>query len=245
MTDDETAGESSEKLVTGGPSEKLVTGGPSEKLVTGGPSEKPVTGGSSEKPVTDGVPGRPVPDGGARETADWRRFAEDAVLWEASPRRTRALPAVLVSLVALAAVVAAASAVHTAALALAPFAVAPGVYGYLRTVTTAFVLTDRAVIVKTGILGRSVRRVEYTRVQNVGYGQGITGSLFGYGTVEVEVAGGRDLRLYDVRGPTEPYGIVRERAGDGADEVPGSLDAWRAVRAEVRALREAVEAGEE
>lgn len=182
----------------------------------------------------------------APESADWRRFDEDAVLWEASPRRTRALAGVSVSVVALAAVVWAAYAVHPAALALAPLAAVPGGYHYARVVTTVFVLTGRAVVVKTGVLGRSVRRVEYTRVQNVGYGQGVTGSLFGYGRVEIEVAGGRDLRLYDVRRPTEPYAIVRERAGEGggAGEIPGSLDAWRAVREEVRALREAVEAGE-
>ncbi|GAB3419446.1 hypothetical protein GCM10027435_20800 [Haloparvum alkalitolerans] len=183
-------------------------------------------------------------DEAASGASDWRRFDESAVLWEASPRRTRALGGISVTLVALAAVVAAAYAIHPGVLALAPAAVAPAVYHYLRVVTTVFVLTDRAILVKTGIMGRSVRRVEYARVQNVGYGQGVTGSLFGYGTVDIEVAGGRDLRLYDVRGPTEPYGIVRERAGDGASEVPGSLDDWRAVREEVRALREAVEAGE-
>lgn len=172
---------------------------------------------------------------------DWRRFGEATVLWEASPRITRAIAGATVSVVALAAVFALSYAVDRAALALVPLAVAPGVYHYLRVTTTVFVLTDREVAVKTGILGRSVRRVEYGRVQNVGYTQGVTGSLFGYGTVEIEIAGGRDLRFYDVYDPTEPYELVRERGGRTDEAIPGSLETWREIREEVRALREAVE----
>ena len=178
----------------------------------------------------------------ANSTEDWRRFGDRTVLWEASPRRARALPGIAVSVVSLALVIGLAHTVNSAALVLLPVAVAPGVLHYLRVITTVFVLTTGEVTVKTGILGRSVRQIEYGRVQNVGYRQGATGSLFGYGTVDIEIAGGRDVRLYDVHDPTEPYGIVRKRAGRTTDGIPGSLEAWTAIREEVRALRRTVDA---
>ncbi|AUX09810.1 membrane-flanked domain protein [Halalkaliarchaeum desulfuricum] len=172
---------------------------------------------------------------------DWRRFDEEAVLWEATPRTTRALPGMGLSVALLVGVFWLAVTVSGWALVLVPAAAAPGLFHYLRVVTTAFVLTDREITVKTGILGRSVRSVEYSRVQNVGYSQGVTGSVFGYGTVEIEIAGGRDLQLYDVYDPTEPYEIVRECATGTATEIPGSLETWEAIREEVTALRERIE----
>lgn len=172
---------------------------------------------------------------------DWRRFDEGSVVWEASPRRTRALVGVGISVASLLVVLRLASTVSLGALALVPLAGVPGAYHYLRVTSTEFVLTDREIAVKRGIVGRSVRRVEYSRVQNVGYSQGVTGSLFGYGTVDVEVAGGRDLQLYDVYDQTEPYELVRERATRTESEIPGSLAAWREIREEVKALRDAVE----
>lgn len=178
-------------------------------------------------------------------TDDWRRFDDEAVVWEASPRATRALLGVGFSIVSLTVVFWLASAVSRWALILVPLAVAPGVYHYLRVINTVFVLTDREIAVKTGILGRSVRRVEYSRVQNVGYSQGVTGSLFGYGTVEIEIAGGRDLQLYDVYDQAKPYELVRQRATRTADDIPGSLETWQAIRNEVKALREAVDSANE
>lgn len=173
---------------------------------------------------------------------DWRRFDGETVMWEASPRTTRALPGIGLSVALIAVVFWIAVSVSGWALLFVPVAAVPGLYHYLRVVTTVFVLTDGEITVKTGILGRSVRRVEYTRVQNVGYSQGITGSLFGYGTIDVEIAGGRDLQLSDVYDPTEPYGIVRERAtGRTAAEIPGSLETWAAIRDEVVALRKSLE----
>ena len=173
---------------------------------------------------------------------DWRRFDGETVMWEASPRTTRALPGIGLSVALLVVVFWLAVSVSGWALLLVPVAAVPGLYHYLRVVTTNFVLTDGEIAVKTGILGRSVRRVEYSRVQNVGYSQGLTGSVFGYGTVDVEIAGGRDLQLYDVYDPTEPYEIVRELAtGRTAAEIPGSLEAWTAIRDEVVALRKSLE----
>lgn len=177
-------------------------------------------------------------------TDDWRRFDDDAVLWEASPRATRALLGVGLSVISLVVVIWLASAISRWAVVLVPIAAIPGVYHFLRVTNTVFVLTDREIVVKTGILGRSVRRVEYSRVQNVGYSQGVTGSLFGYGTVEIEIAGGRDLQLYDVYDQTEPYELVRQRATRTADDIPGSIQTWREIRDEVRAFRNAVDSSE-
>ena len=173
---------------------------------------------------------------------DWRRFDGETVVWEASPRTTRALPGIGISVALLVVVFWLAVSVSGWVLMAVPVAAVPGLYHYLQVVTTSFVLTDVEITMKTGVLGRSVRRVEYSRVQNVGYSQGLTGSVFGYGTVDVEIAGGRDLHLYDVYDPTVPYEIVRERATErGSAEIPGSLETWTAIRDEVTALRKSLE----
>ena len=163
---------------------------------------------------------------------------DETVVWDASPRLMRAVPAVLASL-AIAIVGLGGAAVSEpallAALLVAPF---PAAYGYLRVVTTRFVLTDRALYRKRGVLGIDVRTVEFGNVQNTRTRQNFLGTLFDYGTLEIEVAGGRDLRFYDVY---DPDGVRRLVDLEGADVVPGTVEQWRAIRDELREIRRAAE----
>jgi len=175
-------------------------------------------------------------------TGDWLRLGPDeAIRWEATPRTTRALPAVAGSLLLFAAVGRAAAAVSAWIALTLPLTAVPAAWALLRVHNTEFAVTDRGTYRKTGVLGRSVRRVEHGRVQNVTLSQGVAGSLFGYGTVSVDVAGGRDLRLFDVRDPGEPATLLQRVGDDDAGGVPGSTEQWEAVLAETRELRAAVE----
>jgi uncharacterized membrane protein YdbT with pleckstrin-like domain len=160
----------------------------------------------------------------------------EAVEWETHPRLMRAVPAILVSLALVAVAVVGAVIVDPLALAVLLVAPLPGGYAYLRVVNTRFVLTNRALYRKTGILGIDVRTVELDRVQNSKSSQGVLGTAFGYGTVTVDVAGGSDIRYFDIYDPDEVRADIERLAG-GTDDVPGTLEQWREVREELRAIR--------
>lgn len=160
----------------------------------------------------------------------------ETVEWSAHPRYMRAAPAVAASVLVAAVVVGLAVTVDPSAIVALLVAPLPGAYGYLSVVNTRFVVTDRAIYRKRGIVGVDVRTVELDRVQNTRSARGVLGNLFGYGTVEVEVAGGPDLRFYDVYDPDDVRRLVERLAG-GRRDVPGSLEQWRAVREELRAIR--------
>ncbi|WEL25527.1 PH domain-containing protein [Haloferax volcanii] len=172
---------------------------------------------------------------------DWlARGDDETVRWEGRPRIQTVIPAAVVGLavVVVAAVAAAANGVPELAVVGLVGPLLPA-WSYLRVTNTRYVVTDRALYRKTGVLSRTVQRVSLDRVQNSALSQGVTGSWFGYGTVSVEAAGGGAIRFEDVDDP----GALRDRieGHDDRDELPGTVEQWVAVRDEVRALRAAVE----
>ncbi|QLG27268.1 PH domain-containing protein [Halorarum halophilum] len=179
-------------------------------------------------------------------------LAEDeTVRWRGRPRLSAAGPAAFVGLVV------AAVGVGWWALPAAPvrppipvviavvlLGVAIPATTLLSLVNTRYAVTDRAAYVKRGVLGRTVSRARLVKVENTAYSQSVTGSLFGYGTVELQTAGA-SFAFRRVDDPAGVRAIVDEHAGGStaeSDEIPGSIAEWRAVREEVRALRSAFEA---
>ncbi len=78
-------------------------------------------------------------------------------------------------------------------------ALAGSLLPYLRWRTTHFVLTDRRVVVRSGILARRGRDVPLHRVNDVTFGHGLVDRLLGCGTLTVTSAGERgQLTLADV-----------------------------------------------
>ena len=168
------------------------------------------------------------------------RGTDETVLWHGHPRTTSALPAVVAGVViALVGLAVVGSGGRPALLFAVPLGVVVAVWGYLRVVNTEFAVTDRALYRKTGIRSRHVTRVALRRVQNSAFRQGIAGSVFGYGTIAVEAAGGGSIRFNDVVDPAAVRALI-ERETD-VDEIPGRLDQWETVLSETRALRRALE----
>lgn len=177
--------------------------------------------------------------------------ADETVLWTGSPRLSAALPAafvgVVVAGVGMAIAVGPAADAGAGGLAVGVLAVLVGLsipaLAVLSLVNTRYVLTDRAASVKTGVVGRRVDRARLSMVENSSYEQSATGSLFGYGTVTLETAGG-GVSFQRVDDPSRVRSLVDEHVGGGDDQIgdsiPGSLDSWRAVREEVRHLRAAL-----
>jgi hypothetical protein len=164
----------------------------------------------------------------------------EEVVWTGSPRLSTIIPAVVVGLVGLLAVGYAVVVLRSSlALLGLPVAVAVPAYAYLQVTNTEFLVTDRAVYAKTGVVGRRVVQSSLAKVQNSSFSQDVFGSLFGYGTVRLEVAGGNDVDFYRIDDPEAVRRLVDQATGG---TIPGSLEQWRAVLEEVRALRSAVEA---
>lgn len=102
------------------------------------------------------------------------------------------------------------------------------------------VLTTR-VIWPSGVLGRLVRLVELSQVQNTSYTQSVTGSAFVYGTVLVEVAGGPDLELRRIDDPQTIRQELTDWTGTDDDELPGTVEQWQAVLSVVRDIKAVTE----
>lgn len=110
-------------------------------------------------------------------------------------------------------------------------------------------MTDDALYVRSGVLTRSVTQANLETVQNSSFEQDITGSIFGYGAVTFEIAGGDDLSF---RANDDPRSIRTrvDRAASTNDGLSGSgrpvssipgLTQWQQIRGEVRAIRSSLE----
>jgi len=190
---------------------------------------------------------------------DWApATADETVAWQGQPRERvvhlGVAAGVAVALVVLAgayltasngAVPATLAAAVGVPLALLAFAVPAG-GAWLWRWSTRYVLTDAALYHRTGVLSLTVTELRLGKIQNTSYSQGLFGTVFDHGTVTVDTAGsqGAELTLRQLDGPKAVHQRIAEAAGDAkgerGDVIPGSLDAWKAVRTEVRRVRAAI-----
>ena len=163
---------------------------------------------------------------------DWLALDEDeSVLWADTPHEMSLVPAFVVGI----------------PLSLVLVGVPILVGAYLSHRNTNYVVTTAALYVKTGILSRNVQRIEFDKVQDTSYRQSFFGAQFGYGTVDVSTAGGTgvEMSFSNVADPQELQSRINERIRSGRT---GETDRDKAavlddILAELRAIREAVEAG--
>ena len=69
---------------------------------------------------------------------------------------------------------------------------------YIRWTAASYTLTDRRVILETGLVARGSRVIALERVQNVSTTESVLGRLLGYGQVEIDAAGssGKEILQY-------------------------------------------------
>lgn len=159
---------------------------------------------------------------------EWLTLDEDEeLLWGDTPHRSSLVLSLLVSL----------------PLCLVLVGIPLVVSAYLRHTNTNYVVTTTALYTKSGILSRSVQRIEFDKVQNTSYQQSMVASYFGYGTVDIATAGtgGVEVRFRNVAEPREIQTLINERSRDtqgNADEDEAVLDE---ILTELRAIRRTVE----
>ncbi|ELZ49203.1 hypothetical protein C463_00010 [Halorubrum californiense DSM 19288] len=175
------------------------------------------------------------PQTGSDATADvdldWLSLEDDEeIRWASTPHKYSLVPALVVgiplSLVLIGIPIVAAS--------------------YLQYKNTNYVVTNKGLYSKRGILSRDVKQIGFEKVQNISYSQSAIGSSLGYGSVEVSTAGGSgvELQFRSIPDPASVQELIsreidtRQRgSADGATDTDDVLDE---ILVELRAIRSAV-----
>ena len=173
---------------------------------------------------------------------EWLFFRDDeAVAWEGTPRLSAAIGGVTVGAIIVGGCLVAAITIDLRLLVGSVIGIGIIAWQFLRVRHTSYIVTTRAVWLKRGVLKKTVRRVGLPQIQNTAYSQSLTGSIFGYGTVSVEVAGGPDVAFRRIDEPEGVRRIITNQIGDDETEIPGTIDQWNKVLALARELKTAVE----
>ena len=119
---------------------------------------------------------------------DWLSLSfSENIVWQGQPRVKSIIPAVIIG-------------IPTTILGIGLLII---IGAYLSVKNTEYVVTDKILYVKKGILSRSVQKIGFDKVQNISFSQGILGNHFNYGNVEVSTAGGSgvEMRFRSIREP--------------------------------------------
>ncbi|WP_226010693.1 PH domain-containing protein [Halomicrobium salinisoli] len=130
-------------------------------------------------------------------------------------------------------------------------------FQYLQIDHTDYVVTNRSLYVKTGILSTNIESVDLDRIQNTEFTQSFWGTRLGFGTIEISTAGsgGADITFDDVedaRSVREELTRVQRAFAEGGGRASGGTGGSGGRRAaseeqldelvaELRATREALE----
>lgn len=126
---------------------------------------------------------------------DWANLDQgEEILWKGQPRLKSILPAVVIGIPL--------SVVGVGLLIIAG--------AYLHITNTSFLVTNQGLYKKTGVLSRSVQKIGFDKVQNISFSQGIFGSQFDYGNIEISTAGGQgvEMRFNSIDNPREVENII-------------------------------------
>ena len=74
-------------------------------------------------------------------------------------------------------------------------------YEYLRLRFTEQGVTNKRVILKTGIIGRKTEEMKVTSIETVEINQGVWGRIFGFGTIKVTGRGISDVVFKNLNDP--------------------------------------------
>jgi uncharacterized membrane protein YdbT with pleckstrin-like domain len=128
---------------------------------------------------------------------------------------------------------------------------------YISLTHTDYVVTNRSLYVKKGVLSTNVESVDLDRIQNTEFTQSFWGKQLGFGTIEVSTAGssGADISFSGVEEAREVRDVVTrvqrefseggdratEGTGGGRGSGPASDARVDELVSELRATREALE----
>lgn len=136
---------------------------------------------------------------------EWLELDDDEeILWEGEPVIESIAP----------------SAVYLFTIILAPITLLQ----YLSIKNTDYVVTNKRIYRKDGVLSESVGNTELHRVQDVGYDQSAIGNALGFGNVSFSTAGGSgdEVEFNAVEDPREIQNLVNEYKEKSTESSTGS-----------------------
>jgi uncharacterized membrane protein YdbT with pleckstrin-like domain len=162
---------------------------------------------------------------------EWLSLEDDeSIRWASGPHEYSIVPAILVG----------------APFALVLVGIPIIVAAYLNYKNTVYVVTDRGLYGKRGVLSRDVKQIGFDKVQNISYSQSAIGSSLGYGSVDISTAGGSgtELKLRGIPNPASVQelisGEVDSRRQDGTGTEDTDADVLDEILVELRGIRSAV-----
>ncbi|WP_366183897.1 PH domain-containing protein [Flavobacterium ovatum] len=69
--------------------------------------------------------------------------------------------------------------------------------------TDEFAITNKRVIIKTGLISRKTFEMNHSKIESVNVDQGILGRIFGYGTIRIVGSGGTKEVFPKINSPLE------------------------------------------
>lgn len=81
------------------------------------------------------------------------------------------------------------------------------IYEFLRLKSTEQGVTNKRVILKTGIISRSTQEMKLKSIETVEISQGILGRIFGFGTIRIT---GRGISNFAFKGIDDPMSVKRQ-----------------------------------
>jgi uncharacterized membrane protein YdbT with pleckstrin-like domain len=160
---------------------------------------------------------------------DWLTLEEgESIQWSSTPHRYSVLPAFIIgiplSLVLIGIPIVAAS--------------------YFQYTNTNYVVTNRGLYSKRGVLSRDVQQIGFDKVQNISYSQSALGSYFGYGSVDVSTAGGSgiELQFRSIPAPAAVQELIAREIDSRQQTESDSTkeDVLDSILTELRVIRQAV-----
>ncbi|WP_257298844.1 PH domain-containing protein [Haloarchaeobius sp. FL176] len=124
------------------------------------------------------------------------------------------------------------------------------VAAYLWRENTDYVVTTDGVYTKSGVFSRDVQRVDFDKVQNISFSQGVVGNYFGYGKVDISTAGGSGVEMQfqsvaDPKSVQERINRLIKENRRGSDrrgeDAPAKGEVLDEILAELRTMRETFE----
>ena len=73
----------------------------------------------------------------------------------------------------------------------------------IAKLTSEFVITNKRVIIKVGLISRRTIEMNHNKIESVGVDQGILGRILGYGTIKVVGSGGTKEIFPSISKPLE------------------------------------------
>ncbi len=162
---------------------------------------------------------------------DWLSLEEDEeVIWEGEPKMNSIIPAIIIGIMLI----------PIAGLGL--FIIAGA---YLHIKNTDFLVTSDGVYKKTGIISRRVKKIGFSKIQDISFNQGVFGRKYNYGNVDISTAGGQqvDMRFNSVESPKEVQEIINKRIRSDKEDKEdlSEIEILKTILEEVKSIRKEIE----